>query len=79
MTERQLPVYGIGVQIDPRTFADFPVLIVSNLEAETADRNEIIHSALPRALGPILNEMPHMSAIKRPESCKPIDEASSVV
>ena len=53
-----MPAYGIGVQIDPCTFADFYVLIVSNLEAETADWNEIIHSALPRALGPILDECP---------------------
>jgi hypothetical protein len=56
MTERQLPAYGIGVQINPWAFADFPVRIVSNLRAETADRNDIIHGALPRAWGPILDE-----------------------
>src|SRR5437016_14679987 len=43
ITERHLPAYGIGGQIDPGTFADFPVRIVSNLGAETADRNDIIH------------------------------------
>jgi hypothetical protein len=48
--ERQLPAYGIGVQIDPWTFANLHVLIVSNLEAETADRNEIIHGTPPLAL-----------------------------
>jgi hypothetical protein len=58
MAERQLPAYCIGVQIHPWTFADFYVLIVSNLAAKTADRNEIIHSALPRAWGPILDECP---------------------
>jgi hypothetical protein len=58
MTERQLPAYGIGVHIDPWTFAEFHVLIVSNLGAETADRNDIIHGALPRALGSILDECP---------------------
>jgi hypothetical protein len=43
MTERQLSTYGIRVQIHPWTFANFRVPIVSNLGAETADRNEIIH------------------------------------
>jgi len=46
MTERHLPAYGIGAQIYPWTFADFPVRIVSNLGAETADPNDIIHGAL---------------------------------
>ena len=69
MTERQLPVYGIGVQIDPWTFADFPVFIVSNLEAETADRNEIIHDTLPRALSPILDECP---------TCRPLSGRNPV-
>src|SRR5437879_1613839 len=58
MTERHLPAYGIGGQIDPRTFADFPVRIVSNLGTETADRNDSIHGVLPRALGPILDACP---------------------
>jgi hypothetical protein len=47
MTERKLPAYGISIQINPWTFADFHVLVVSNLGAETADRNEIIHGTLP--------------------------------
>ena len=42
MGEGQLPADGIGVQIDPWTFADFHVRIVSNLEVETADRNKLI-------------------------------------
>jgi hypothetical protein len=46
MTARQLSAYGIGVQIDPWTFAGFRVPIVSNLGAETADRNKIIHGSL---------------------------------
>jgi len=50
VTEPQLPAYGIGVQIHPWTFADYPVLIVSSLRAETADWNEIIHGTLLRAL-----------------------------
>src|ERR1700704_6247748 len=58
MAERHLPADGIGGQLDPGTFADFPVRIVSNLGAETADRNDSIHGALPRALGPILDECP---------------------
>src|SRR5438132_1089050 len=58
MTERHLPAYGIGGQIDPGTFADFPVRIVSNLGTETADRNDSIHGVLPRALGPILDACP---------------------
>jgi len=58
MAERHLPAYGIGAQIDPGTFADFPVRIVSNLGAETADRNDSIHGALPRAWGPILDDCP---------------------
>jgi hypothetical protein len=64
MIERQLTVPGIGFQIDPWTFADFHVFIVSNLRAEAADRNEIIHSALPRAVGPILAECPTCQPLK---------------
>jgi hypothetical protein len=58
MAERQLSAYGIDVQIDPWAVADFHMLIVSNLGAETADWNEIIHGTLPRALGSIPDECP---------------------
>jgi hypothetical protein len=46
MTERQLSAYGIGVQIHPRTVADLNVFIVSDLETETTDRNDIFHGTL---------------------------------
>ena len=77
MTERHLPAYGIGGQIDPGTFADFPVRIVSNLGTETADRNDSIHGVLPRAWGPILDACPASRPVTDP--CDPVDEASFVV
>jgi hypothetical protein len=70
--ERQLPSYGIEVQIDPGTFAGFHTCIVSNLGAETADRNEIIHGAAPLSLGPA-------SRTKRLGTWEPFDEAVSSV
>jgi len=45
MTGRHLPAYGIGVQIDPWTLVA-PVRVVSHFEAETADRNDILHGTL---------------------------------
>lgn len=72
MTERQLLAYGIGVQINPWTFADLHVLIVSNLGAETADGNEILHGILLRALGSILDDSPtYQLRLAGPEACKP--------
>jgi hypothetical protein len=80
MTERQLPAYGIGAQIDPWAFPGFHVLIVSNLGAKTADRDKMIHSALPRALArfpmSIHQAVPLEKDRKREE---PVDEASFVV
>jgi hypothetical protein len=58
MIGRQLPAYRIDAQIDPGTFVDFHACIVSNLGAETADRNEVIHDIFPPALGLILHEYP---------------------
>jgi len=58
MIGRQLPVSGIGLQIDPWTLAGFHMLIVSNFEAETAGRNEIIHGILHSSLGPDFDERP---------------------
>ncbi|HWI68561.1 MAG TPA: hypothetical protein VNS88_09290 [Nitrospiraceae bacterium] len=46
MTQGHLPALGIGVQIDPWTFAGFRLPIVSHLGAETANRNEIVHGTL---------------------------------
>jgi hypothetical protein len=64
MTERQLPAYGIDAQIHPWTFANSHVPIVSNLGAETADRNELIHGIFPGALSPILDECPTYRPLK---------------
>ena len=56
MAKRQLPTYRIDTQIDPWTFTDFHVCIVSNLGAETADRDELIHDIFPEALSLILDK-----------------------
>jgi hypothetical protein len=46
MTERQLPTFGVGVQMHPWTFTGCRIAIVSHHGAETADRNELIHGTL---------------------------------
>jgi hypothetical protein len=64
MTKRQLPAYRIDAQIHPWTFADFRVRIVSNLGAETADRDEVIHDTLPQALAARLDTYPRTRDLK---------------
>jgi hypothetical protein len=59
MIERQLPAYGIRAQIDPWTRTNFHVLIVSNLEAETTERDEIIHVTLLEPWARLLMNAPH--------------------
>src|ERR1044071_9679202 len=46
MTERQLSAFGICAQIDPKTFAEFHLMIISNHQAKTTNRHKIIHGAL---------------------------------
>ena len=59
MIGRQLPTDRIDAQIHPWTYTGFHFPIDSNLGAEAADRNEIIHGTLLQALGAILDECPN--------------------
>src|SRR5262245_20855167 len=78
MTERQLSAYGIGSQFDPWTSASFHVCIVSNLGAETADRNHLIHGILPRLWTRLSMNAPPVGPLLA-ASCEPADETTSTV
>ena len=64
MIGRQLPTDRIDAQIHPLTYTGFHYPIVSNLGAEAADRNEVIHDIFPPALGRILDECPECRPFK---------------